>query len=159
MRVEVLVVSRTKLSVAVVGSQSPDRNLILSALLLDSIQRHGWSERIDVVSVGFGLGAGPSDLAAMTALGLTGVEPNCPDLESDAELLEGSDAVVVATGEDADLVVTWPEVEAKQVFALVDYLGEEGWAIADPSAALSDYVAQVRESLPYLLRALIARPG
>ena len=157
--VEVKVVSRTKLSVAVVGSQSPDRNLILSALLLDSIQRHGWSERIDVVSVGFGQGAGPSDQAALTALGLVGVEPACPDLDSDADLLEDSDAVVVATGEDADLVVTWPELEAKQVFALVDYLGDEGWAIADPSAALDDYFAQVKESLPHLLRALIARPN
>lgn len=151
--------SRTKLSVAVVGGQSPDRNLILSALLLDSIQRHGWSERIDVVSVGYGQGAGPADQAALTALGLVGVEPACPDLDSDANLLEDSDAVVVATGEDADLVVTWPELEAKQVFALVDYLGDEGWAIADPGAALDDYVAQVKESLPHLLRALIARPN
>ena len=152
-------VARTKLSVAVVGSQSPDRNLILSALLLDSIQRHGWSERIDVVSAGFGQGAGPSDPAALAALGLVGVEPDCPDLDTEADLLEESDAVVVATGEDADVVVTWPEVEAKQVFALVDYLGGEGWAIADSSAALGDYVAQVRESLPHLLRALIARPN
>jgi hypothetical protein len=65
----------------------------------------------------------------------------------------------VATGEDAELVVTWPELDAKQVFALSDYLGEEAWAVVDPAAALGDYVAQVQEGVPHLLRALIARPS
>ena len=151
--------SRDKLSVAVVGSQSPDRSLILSALLRDSIQRHGWSERIDVVSIGFGAGAGRSDPKVLAAVGVSIDAPACPDLDSDSLPLEESDAVVVATGEDAELVITWPELDAKQVFALSDYLGDEGWAVVDPAAALGDYVAQVQEGVPHLLRALIARPA
>ena len=151
--------SRQKLSVAVVGSQSPDRSLILSALLQDSIQRHGWGERIDVVSIGIGAGAGRSDPSALAAVGVRTDVRACPDLDSHSVPLEESDAVVVATGEDADLVVSWPELDAKQVFALSDYLGEEGWAVVDPAAALGDYVAQVQEGVPHLLRALIARPA
>jgi protein-tyrosine-phosphatase len=144
--------------VAVVGSQSPDRSLILSALLLDSIERHGWGERIGVVSVGFGPGAGEIDARVLESVGLDAAAPSCPDVERDSASLEGSDAVVVATGEDAEILISWPEVEAKQVFALSDYLGEEGWAIEDPQSALADYVAQVKEGVPHLLRALIARP-
>jgi len=151
-------VARPKLSVAVLGSQSPDRSVILSALLLDSIERHGWGERIGVVSVGFGAGAGETDPSALRSLGLPAATPNCPAVEDDSASLEDSDAVVVATGDDADHVIGWAELEAKQVFALSDYLGEEGWAIADPASALGDYVAQVKEGVPHLLRALIARP-
>ena len=110
--------SRPKLSVAVVGSQSPDRSLILSALLIDSIERHGWGERIGVVSIGLGPGAGATDARALASLGLSVSARSCPDVESDSTSLEESDAVVVATGEDAELLITWPEVEAKQVFAL-----------------------------------------
>ena len=151
--------SSQKLSVAVVGSQSPDRSLILSMLLVDSIERHGWGERIGVVSIGFGSGAGATDTSALALLGLNVSARHCPDVESDSTSLEDSDAVVVATGEDAEILITWPELEAKQVFALSDYLGDEGWAIEDPQSALGDYLEQVREGVPHLLRALIARPG
>lgn len=151
--------SDEKLSVAVVGSQSPDRSLILSELLRDSIQRHGWSERIDVVSIGFGAGAGRSDPSALAAVGVSVDARACPDLEGDSVPLEASDAVVVATAKDAELVITWPELDAKQVYALSDYLGDDGWAVNDPAAALGDYVAQVQEGVPHLLRALIARPN
>jgi hypothetical protein len=132
--------------------------VILSALLLDLIERHGWSERIGVVSVGFGAGAGPIDTKALASIGIGGDARSCPAVEDDASSLDDSDAVVVATGEDADRVLSWPELESKQIFALSDYLGEDGWAIEDPAAALGDYVAQVKEGVPHLLRALIARP-
>ena len=150
--------ARPKLSVAVLGSQSPDRSVILSALLLDSIERHGWGERIGVVSVGFGPGAGAIDAGALKSIGLSAGASSCPAVEDDASSLDDSDAVVVATGEDAEHVISWPELEAKQVFALSDYLGEDGWAIEDPASALGDYAAQVKEGVPHLLRALIARP-
>lgn len=153
--------SSHRLHVAVIGSQSPDRSAILAALLLDSIARHGWGERVEVVGAGLGLGAGALNTRALSAAGIhvtSGPGAGCPDIEAEPDTLEESDAVVVATGEDADLLITWPEADGKQIFALSDFLGEDGWAILDPRSPMADYVAQVREGVPLLLRALVAEP-
>jgi len=153
--------STKKLRVVVIGSQSPCRSAILSSLLLDSIAHHGWGERLVVIGGGLGAGAGPLDPEALAAVGIV-VTPElrlgCPDVEDESDTLEDSDVVVVPTGEDADLMISWPEADGKQIFALSDFLGEDGWAIVDPRSALTDYVAQVRDGVPLLLRALVSVP-
>jgi protein-tyrosine-phosphatase len=154
-----VVTSPQKLRVAVVGSQSPGRSVILAGLLLDSIARHGWGERLEVVGAGLGAGAGPLDLQALVAAGINVMEElrgGCPDVEAEPDTLEDSDIVVVPTGEDADLLISWPEADGKQVFALSDFLGDDGWAIVDPRAPIREYVSQVKEGVPLLLRALVA---
>jgi protein-tyrosine-phosphatase len=153
--------SLQRVRVAVIGSQSPDRSAILAGLLLDSIARHGWGERVEVLSAGLGPGAGPLDARALAAAGIdvtSGLGDGCPDIEAEPDSLEESDVVVVVTGEDADLLISWPEADGKQVFALSDFLGEDGWAIVDPRSPIAEYVAQVREAVPLLLRALVAEP-
>ena len=149
------------LRVVVIGSQSPGRTPILAGLLLDSISRHGWGERLHVIGAGLGAGAGPPDLQALEAAGIAVTEEllrGCPDVEEEADALEEGDVLVVPTGEDADFLISWPEVDGKQVFALSDFLGEDGWAIVDPGAPIVEYVSQVREGVPLLLRALVAEP-
>jgi len=153
--------STQRLLVAVIGSQSPARSAILAGLLLDSIALHGWGERLEVVSAGFGAGAGPLDAEALAAAGIAvtaELRHGCPDVEAEPDALEESDVVVVPTGDDADLLISWPEADGKQVFALSDFLGEDGWAILDPRAPILEYVSQVREGVPLLLRALVAEP-
>lgn len=150
-----------RVRVAVVGSQSPGRSAILAGLLGDSIDRHGWGERIEVVGVGFGAGAGPVEPQALAAAGIIvteGLRRGCPDVEAEPDALDESDVVVVATGDDADLLISWPEADGKQIFALSDFLGEDGWAVLDPGAPILEYVSQVREGIPLLLRALVAEP-
>jgi protein-tyrosine-phosphatase len=150
-----------RLRVAVIGSQSPDRSAILAGLLLDSIARHGWSERVEVVGAGVGAGAGRLDTATLAAAGIAMTEElgrGCPDVEEEPDTLEESDVVVVPTGEDADFLISWPEADGKQIFALSDFLGEDGGAIVDPRAPIGEYVSQVREGVPLLLRALVADP-
>jgi len=148
-----------RVRVAVIGSQSPDRSAILAGLLLDSIARHGWGERLEVVGAGLGAGAGPLDTHALAAAGIAVADElrrDCPDIEAEPESLDGSDVVVVSTGDDADFLISWPEADGKQIFALSDFLGEDGWAILDPRAPIDEYVSQVREGVPLLLRALVA---
>jgi protein-tyrosine-phosphatase len=154
-----VVTSPQKLRVAVVGSQSPGRSVILAGVLLDSIARHGWGERLEVVGAGLGAGAGPLDAQALAAAGIdvmAELRGGCPDVEAEPATLVDSDIVVVTTGEDADLLISWPEADGKQIFALSDFLGDEGWAIVDPRAPILEYVSQVREGVPLLLRALVA---
>jgi protein-tyrosine-phosphatase len=101
------------------------------------------------------------DARALEAAGIdvtSGLGDGCPDIEAEPDALEESDVVVVVTGEDADLLISWPEADGKQVFALSDFLGEDGWAIVDPRSPIGEYVAQVREAVPLLLRALVAEP-
>ena len=153
--------SSQRLRVAVIGSQSPGRSAILAGVLLDSIARHGWGERLEVIGAGLGAGAGPLDTQALAAAGIDVTKElrrGCPDVEAEPDALEGSDVVVVPTGDDADFLISCPEADGKQIFALSDFLGEDGWAILDPLAPLVEYVSQVREGVPLLLRALIAEP-
>lgn len=133
-----------------------------SALLADAVARHGWSERFEVVCAGIGPGAGEVDRGRLAAAGLTGVEdltPACPDVGKDAVWIEESEVLVVGTEEEAREFLAWPEAEGKRLFALSDYLGDDGWALVDAGASLEDYVGQVREGVPLLLRAMIAEPA
>jgi hypothetical protein len=148
-----------RVRVAVIGSQSPGRSAILASLLLDLVARHGWGERLEVVGAGLGAGAGPLDAGALAAAGVTVTEElrrGCPDVEEEPGALEDSHVLVVPTGDDADLLISWPEADGKQIFALSDFLGEDGWAIVDPGAPIVEYISQVREGVPLLLRALVA---
>ena len=143
------------------GSQSPNRTALFSALLADSIARHGWSERVEIVCSGFGTGAGRVDVASLATVGVVAtsdIPQTCPDVEDEIERLEVSDVLVVTTDAEAREFISWPEVDGKQVFALSDFLGEEGWAVRDAQAPLSDYAIQVREGVHLLLRALVAEP-
>jgi len=147
--------------VAVIGSQSPDRSAILTGLLLDSIARHGWGERLEVVGAGVGPGAGRWSERVLSEVGVamaSELRGGWPDIDEEPDTLEESDVVVVPTGEDADLLISWPEADGKQIFALSDFLGEDAWAIVDPRAPLGEYVSQVKEGVPLLLRALVAEP-
>jgi hypothetical protein len=133
--------------------------VILAGLLLDSIARHGWGERLQVVGAGLGAGAGPLDTQALAAAGIAVTEElrgGCPDVEAEPATLEDSDVFVVPTGEDADFLISWPEADGKQIFALSDFLGEDGWAVVDSGSPIPEYVSQVREGVPLLLRALLA---
>jgi len=150
---------RQCLRVTVIGSQSPTRSAIFTGLLVDTIARHGWGERLQVIGVGLGSGAGPRDAQAIASAGILVNQDLCggyPDVEEEPAALEDSDVVVVSTGEDADFLISWPEVDGKQIFALSDFLGEDGWAIVDPGAPIGEFVSQVREGVPLLLRALVA---
>jgi hypothetical protein len=102
---------------------------------------------------------GGTDAQALAAAGIAVTDElrrGCPDVEVQPDTLEDSDVVVVPTGEDADFLISWPEAEGKQVFALSDFLGEDGWAVVDPGSPILEYVSQVREGIPLLLRALVA---
>lgn len=153
--------SSHRLRVAVIGSQSPDRSAILAGLLLDSIARHGWGERLEVIGAGLGAGAGQADKKVLADAGLASTPElgnECLDVEAEPDALDESDVLVVSTGEEADLLISWPEADGKQIFALSDFLGEDGWAVSDPAAPMAEYVSQVREGIPLLLRALVAEP-
>jgi hypothetical protein len=145
----------------VLGSQCPNRTASFSAILADSIARHGWGERLEIVCVGFGAGAGEIDRSQLEAAGVS-IWPRpqaaCPDLEAEIDRVEESDVLVVTTGEDAEMCLAWPEADGKQIFALSDFVGDEGRAVGDASAPLHDYVGEIREAVPLLLRALIAAP-
>jgi protein-tyrosine-phosphatase len=143
--------------VAVVGTHSPERVLVMAAVLADEIARHGWSERVSVVAAGVGPGAGsPTLLASLAAAGLDLDGVSCPDLAVDPGPLDDADRFVVGSGEDADLFLQWPQADGKEVVALADFVEGSDAAVDDPLADLDTFIAEVRDVMPHVLRVLIA---
>lgn len=146
-------------SIAVLGTCDPSRNLAISVLLRECIERHGWGQRLGVTAAGYADGAGRARSDALRALAESGVRPSsdcCPDIEIDTAPISSADCLVVGTDEEADLFLTWPEASGKPVFTLSDFLGTESWAVDDPAAELGSFLAQVNEAVPLLLRSIIA---
>ncbi len=146
-------------SIAVLGTSDPSRNLAISALLRECIERHGWSERLEVSAAGYAGGAGKVASAAfaeLTARGVCPAKDRCPDIEIDAAPIAAADCLVVATDEEADLFLTWPESTGKPLFALTEFLGSDGWAVGDPSSDLALFLKQVGDAVPMVLRSIIA---
>ncbi|RMD83214.1 MAG: hypothetical protein D6815_07125 [Candidatus Dadabacteria bacterium] len=142
-----------------IGTQSPGRTLAMGLLVADCIARHGWSERLKVECAGFGDGAGvpsPAELGLMAEAGLDTSLPECPDVEARLDMLEQANYLVVGCADDAVMFLEWPEAEGKQVLALSDFLGDEGWALGDPDADFGVFFTEAEAAAPLLLRALIA---
>jgi protein-tyrosine-phosphatase len=148
-------------SVAVVGTRTASRSVAMATLIRDCIERHGWSERLHVEVGGLGSGAGTADASDIGMLARDGYAPiaqACTDVRRNRGLLDGADCFVVASAEDAYVLLEWPEAEGKHVLALVDYLDEKAWAIADPESGFRDFMDEINDAIPFLVRALIAWP-
>jgi protein-tyrosine-phosphatase len=148
-----------KKSITVVGAHKPSRNLALAQLLSECIAKHGWSERLVVVAAGVADGAGRASLGDVQMLSRSGVDldkANCPDFAADPRIVEEADCVVVGSDAEAGIVISWPESAGKQVYALTEFLNEEPSAMDDPAADLAQFVNQVTEAIPHLLRAVVA---
>jgi hypothetical protein len=72
-------------------------------------------------------------------------------------MLAEADCFVVASEEDARLFLEWPEAQGKYIFALTDYLDESGWAIRASDSGFRDFVDEVNDVIPSVLRELVAR--
>lgn len=148
-----------KRSITVVGAHRPARNLAVAQLLIDSIAKHGWSERLDVSSVGVADGAGRAPIGEVELLLRSGVDldrAHCPDAMVDRRIVDEADLLVVGSDDEAGLVISWPESAGKQVYALTEFLDEEPSAMDDPEADLVQFVTQAAEAIPHLLRVLVA---
>jgi hypothetical protein len=131
-------------------------------LLRDCIARHGWSTRLQVTVGGLGAGAGAADRVDIGMLARDGYDPiagACVDVSKDHGLLEDADCFVVASADDAQLLLEWPEADGKHVLAFSDYLDPSAWAIESAEAGFRDFVDEVEEATPSLVRALVAWPG
>jgi hypothetical protein len=150
-----------KRRVVVLGAQSPSRVAVVAVFLAEAISRHGWSERVETSYCGFDSGAGCVDVAALAAAGVNDVAAiplACPELQDEIERVGDSDILVVVTADELEELLGWPEADGKQLFAVSEFLGEDGWAVRDREAPLADYVEQVCEGVPLLLRAILAQP-
>jgi hypothetical protein len=147
-------------SVAVVGTRSASRSVAIATLLKDCIDRHGWTDRLVVSVAGLGSGAGAADTIDMGMLARDGYEPIadwCADVGADQALLALADCFVVASEDDATLFLEWPEAEGKHILALTDYLDEAAWAIRAWDSGFRDFMDEVNEVIPSLLRELVSR--
>jgi len=148
-------------AVAVVGTRTPSRSVAMATLLQDCIERHGWAERLCVTVGGLGAGAGRADAIELGMLERDGFAPmcgGCADVGKDPSVLAAADCLVVACAEDAALFLEWPEADGKHVLAFTDYVDAHAWAIESLESGFRDFVEEVQEATPSLLRALIARP-
>ncbi len=146
-------------SVAVIGTQSPGRTLAMGLLVGDSVQRHGWGERLRVECAGFGDGAGlprEEEVALIADAGLRADDLETPDVEANLGMLAAASYLVVGCADDAVMFLDWPEAEGKQVLAMSDFLGDDGWALADPDSDFGVFFSEAEEAAPLLLRALVA---
>ena len=147
-------------AVAVVGTRTPSRSVAMATLLKDCIDRHGWAERLHVTVGGLGAGAGRADAIDLGMLERDGFEPmsaGCADVGKDPSVLAAADCLVVACAEDAALFLEWPEAEGKHVLAFTDYVDSHAWAIVSVESGFRDFVEEVQDATPSLLRALVAR--
>ena len=87
-------------SIAVIGTQSPERSLAMARLLDECIEKHGWSERIRVDVAGLGAGAGEADAAELDGVRCTGDDVTvsaCPDVEQNPDLVGAAECLVVGS--------------------------------------------------------------
>ena len=148
-------------SIAVVGTRSASRSVAMATLIHDCIERHGWAQRLRVSVGGLGTGAGtadPGDIGMLTHDGYAPITRACADVRRHRDVLDGADCFVVASAEDAYALLEWPEADGKHVLALVDYLDDKAWAIADPESGFRDFMDEINEAIPFVVRALIAWP-
>jgi len=149
-------------SIAVVGTRSAARSVAMATLLQSWIERHGWGERLRVGVGGIGLGAGEGSATELGMLARDGYDPiaaRCAEVAGNHALLMSADCLVVASGDDAALLLEWPAADGKQVYALTDYLDDTAWAIEEPESGFRDFVDEIEAAMPSLLRALIAWPN
>jgi hypothetical protein len=149
-------------SVAVVGTRTASRSVAIATLLQDCIARHGWAERLIVSVAGWGAGAGDADETDLGMLAHDGYEPialKCIDVGSDQGVLADADYFVVASEEDACVFLEWPQAEGKYILALTDYLDEGAWAIRAVDSGFRDFMDEVTDAVPCVLRELVALPG
>jgi len=149
-------------AIAVVGTRSASRSVAMATLLQDCIARHGWSGRLSVSVGGLGAGAGAADHVDIGMLARDGYDPiagTCVDVSKDKQVLEEADCFVVASADEAALLLEWPEADGKYVLAFSDYLDESAWALESAEAGFRDFMDEVVEATPSLVRALVAWPG
>jgi protein-tyrosine-phosphatase len=133
----------------------------MATLLKDCIERHGWAERLRITVGGLGAGAGRADTTEIGMLARDGFTPfagACADVGKDQTVLADADCLVVASADDAALFLEWPEAEGKYVLAFTDYVDDSAWAIQSPDSGFRDFVEEVQDATPSLVRALVARP-
>jgi hypothetical protein len=133
----------------------------MATLLKDCIDRHGWSERLHVTVAGLGPGAGHPDSIEMGMMARDGFKPiagACADVRKDQSVLAAADCLVVASAEDAQMFLEWPQAEGKHVLAFTDYVDPGGWAIESEESGFRDFFEEVQDATPSLLRALVAWP-
>ena len=152
----------TGIGIAVLGALDPGRNLTILLSLRDYFDRRGWSERIAFSTGGLGKGAGRASGEWLESLQRHGWQVEArdfPDVELHPKILDDADYFVVATSEEADALLEWPEATGKEILALTDF-GDEAehvtWALEDPAANIDDFSEQVVETVPLLARAVIA---
>ncbi len=158
MRAVLLATSMEPSTVLLVGSHSADRSAALELLLRDLIESRGWSERLRLVVAGLGEGAGELSADGFRVLSEEGLgEPlrTCADLDRHTELLHEAETLVVATDEDAEMVVELDGAEGKQVVSLPEVLPEAAVALEDPDTDLDAYVAELRPVMSVVLSRLI----
>jgi hypothetical protein len=149
-------------SIAVVGTRTASRTVAMATLLHDCIARHGWAERLTVFVAGWGAGAGDADDTDIGMLARDGFEPialQCTDVAADQAVLEDADCFVVASEEDACMFLEWPQAEGKHILALTDYLDDQAWAIRAVDSGFRDFMDEVTDAVPSVVRELVALPG
>ena len=133
--------------VAIVATQAAGRSDSLGALLRDSIDSHGWGERVSVSAIDLAGWAKAADDDASAALG---------------DCLKGADLIVVDRGEAADLILETDAAEGKQVMALSDFFEDgsaERRALSEAGGDEKSFLDAAREAMPLLLRKIIAGRG
>ena len=148
--------------IAVVGTRTASRSVAIATLLQDCIARHGWAERLGVSVAGWGAGAGDVDATDIGMLAHDGYEPIalwCSDVADDQAVLAEADCLVVASEEDACVFLEWPQAEGKHILALTDYLDEGAWAIRAFDSGFRDFMDEVTDVVPSVVRELVALPG
>ena len=143
--------------VAVVGSDSVALLLATASILGECAARHGWADRLRVAVVGRGSAAGRVGAADLALLARAGVKPDsdsCPEILAQQGVISVADTLVGWSIPDADYLLELDESIGKPVLCLQELLGVEG--SCDGELPLEELVENMRESMPELLRRIIA---
>jgi hypothetical protein len=98
-------------------------------------------------------------MGMLTRDGYEPLSTACGDVRRNLTVLADADCFVVASEGDARLLLEWPEAEGKHILALTDYLDADAWAIESEESGFRDFMDEVNDAVPSLVRALVARPS
>jgi len=145
--------------VAMVGCEGPGRTALLAALLSDCIERHGWTQRVQVRAFGVLAGSGvptPAEAEAARSAGLATENLRCASIDEGGRFVGNCELIVAVSDAAAELVIETGQAEGKPLLCLQDLVDGEAAALLQSPCEAVDLIESLAPEMPELLRKLIA---
>lgn len=139
-----------------VGCEGPGRTVLLTALLRDCVERHGWGRRLRVSAFGILGGCGAPSPAEVEAARRAGLELQNLHCGPVSEMIDACQLIVAVSDFAADVVLETSGADGKPVVCLEDLVDPQTAGLLQKPCEPAELIEALAPEMPELLRKLIA---